>query len=63
MKTDENKKSKHQIRVMWCKIFGLPLSVLKDIDNFGVVKLNPYKLEREDILKTDYPKPKRKKKR
>lgn len=56
-------KTIHEIRVFWCKVFGMPLSVLKDIDNYGVVKLNPYKLEKKDVLKTDYPKPKRKKKR
>ena len=56
-------KTIHEARVFWCKVFGMPLSVLKDIDNYGVVKLNPYKLEKKDVLKTDYPKPKRKNKR
>ena len=58
-----DRKAIHEARVFWCRVFGLPTSVLKQIENFGVVKLNPNKLEKKDVLKTDYPKHKRKKKR
>lgn len=51
-----------KVREFWCRVFGLPLSVLDDIDDYGVNGTKPWS-DHVERKKKEEPKKKEKKKK